>query len=214
MGSFCMTPWAHLNLDTEGSAVVKASATPQQDSFELPDLPMPLPIDVYERSHILFAHGYRQKAVLDLCTDDNVRIKVPDDAEPPAALPPREVLRARVVMQVCGFVMLHNVIPAELLKQLQHENSVFFDKFYAENIVGRPELRDAHSYETNTFAIRSQGRIEYSIPLHKPFTDDHVLMSPFVSPVLSEAMQTSELVIDTFSCVSSLPSTPIQHWSV
>jgi len=183
------------------------TSTMQTLKPELPDFAQ-VPKDLFARAQFLFSHGYRQAAVLELCTDSAVRIDASDRFDLSA------IMNAAVVMEVCGFVLLRNMFSPELAHTLSSANRRHFWTFYNSTIAPHAELVDAESFETDEFAIRSRGRFEYKLPLEAPFTSPHMLGSPFLRGTLSASMLSSNITLDTFSCVVSLPDTPVQHWCV
>ena len=50
------------------------------------------------------------------------------------------------------------------------------------------------------------------MPLTEPWTLDETIRNPLVYDVLSGAMDSTRLEMDTYSVVTSLSETPLQHW--
>ncbi len=182
------------------AAHVLPGLTPQ-----LPELQL-LPENVYARAQQLFGHGYRQAAVRDLCTAEHVRVASHDPNDIGS------IFDAATVMQVCGFVILRGLFDRHFVQSLATANNQHFWTFYNSSIAPHPELANAGSYETDEFAIRSRGRFEYKLPLQQPFISPKMVGNPSLRAILATAMHSSEVQLDTFSCVVSLPDTPVQHW--
>ena len=50
------------------------------------------------------------------------------------------------------------------------------------------------------------------VPPVSPWTDDALMESPVVLPVVRHILHTDRLEVDTFSFVTSRPDSPHQHW--
>ena len=187
-------------------ALLRVKSTPLPSIRpQLPSLHR-VPEDLYARAHYFFAHGYRQAAVFELCTAQQTRI-TPRGLHDLGA-----ILDASIVMQVCGFVILNGVFGQQDVSQWRNSNHNDFWEFYNSTVVPHPDLLHADSYETEVFAIRSAGRYEYKLPLKLPYTSDELVANLVVHLVMLASMRAHKIRLDTFSCVVSLPLSPVQHW--
>lgn len=198
--------WSSLGSpDSRGKRVVEIPGA------ALPSLSRLAPADVHARAAELFDRGYRQRAVHELCTPGSVRVAAEAGAAT-AGLPPRRVRQAATVLQVCGFVVLQGAMPENLIRALKEDNEEQFWAFYNSSIAPDASLRSAASHESDSFAIRSRGRFEYKLHRAGAFAAPELLENHAVLPVLAAGMRSLDFQLDTFSCVTSLPGSPPQHW--
>lgn len=123
--------------------------------------------------------------------------------------------RATKALAACGVVVLKGAFAkahiAELRKsaedQLQEWFSTGLEPAGIDKRVEHTEFRD-----TPEVSCRSTGRWEVKVPLKPPWTQEETIRNPLVTDVLVQAMDSSRLEMDTYSVVTSLSQTPIQHW--
>jgi len=75
---------------------------------------------------VLWELGYKQKAVRLLCTNDGVRVTVPEHERniSTGAMPPDLSLDLATILQVCGFVVVQGAMPVDFVRFLREKNNV------------------------------------------------------------------------------------------
>ena len=160
--------------------------------------------------------GGNERLLSIKCDPKRLQINVSADAAAGNTYLTRKLRnRATKALAACGVVVLKGAFAkthiAALRKsaedQLQEWFSTGLKPAGIDKRVEHTEFRD-----TPEVSCRSTGRWEVKVPLRPPWTDEETIRNPLVTDVLVTAMDSSRLEMDTYSVVTSLSETPIQHW--
>lgn len=89
------------------------------------------------------------------------------------------------------------------------------EEFFASELIPAgidKRVEHTNFKDTPEVSCRSTGRWEVKVPLVDPWTAQETIRNPLVTDVLVRSMDSERLEMDTYSVVTSLSDTPIQHW--
>lgn len=160
--------------------------------------------------------GANERLLSVKCDPKRLQINVSADAATGATQLSRKLRnRAAKALAACGVVVLKGAFAkshiAELQKSAEEQlQEMFSTDLEPAGIDTRVEHTDFQ--DTPEVSCRSTGRWEVKVPLRPPWTSEQTIRNPLVTDVLVHAMDSSRLEMDTYSVVTSLSKTPVQHW--
>jgi hypothetical protein len=150
------------------------------------------------------------------CDPKRLQINVSADAAEGKTYLSRKLRnRATKALAACGVVVLKGAFTKSHIEELQQSAAGQLEDWFSTGLgpagidqrVEHTEFKD-----TPEVSCRSTGRWEVKVPLTHPWTAEETIRNPLVTDVLVQAMDSSRLEMDTYSVVTSLSNTPVQHW--
>ncbi len=192
--SLSSPPATSSSFDEEQQLMEVHESIAETDAPKLPEL-QEANDDVISQAEQFFEAGYTQQAIQLLCHDDQWHVDVPPAERIGAhgALPPALARRAKILLRVCGVVLVRHAVPEHALRRL-------------------------HSHVTPADApstVQPDGGVDQeagvsSVPMDV-LSNDMVVLNPWFMPIVTGGLRSSRLEIGHASLLPRQERNAIAH---
>ena len=151
-------------------------------------------------------HRRLRQRVNTACQEKALRVKISAADRNAGRLPAKKATRALHLLELCGVVVLERLWGKDFMAEVKTAQEAVVDRFL-EGVEANPSATNSTWSEQ-----RSPGRYELLSPMEHPFTSPDLLTNGLLHPLMTQALQTRRIEVDTHSSVTSLGNTPKQHW--
>ena len=155
------------------------------------------------------------------CTAENLRMRMDTKPNVRGFESMQAVQLAWRALEVCGVVVLEGAIAPKTVKAVHRAVEAHFEGVKERIRTTMPEILDPSTRYSGKTSIqsawpdaaeRSKLRFEVKLPLEPPYLDEALTSSDPVVSLLTTALRSKMLELDTFSYVVSMAGAPKQHW--